>query len=411
MLSPYEYQAFPMLKLSVVRSWPLLASSLITGCFAEVSSSGASGFAPEATVVQHDAGWTPIDVPMDVDAALGLDAAAPALDATVSDSAPVELKDAALADTAAPAKDGAPPVPDASPLADTGPSPSDASNSDALVVVDSGPAECSLVGEFSSEVILDVQWKATTVFGVVPVIAAGSGKIRFLMHMASEDGEHFKLRACRGEVPDFAGSFLIDEVYSAHIPDAVWERPTIPSWDLTWNMECRKPGCAMNIEEAVVTLGAITTPGAPWPGRRGPLSTIISADHDNDGAPGATFLMRDAPERSPMGKTYSHPPVSFALQSRASELYLAFQARVPVKAKLSSCDTITGSISQGAVEARAIGCRAQKPMGGPDADCTSEQIDFVDDNLPNWTVMGGGSLRAKRMAPGADCAAIRAAWK
>jgi hypothetical protein len=418
---------------------------MVAGCFVEAGSAGVSvdSEAFDATVTAPEAGIELIEPPSEVpaeasvelqeltardaalqDSTLGLPDAGN--DGSAPDAALVAAPDGAIgvAPDAAAMLDATPGAPDAavtdasvsdsgaldSGVSDTGIADSGLADSGDSSSVDSGPAECSLAGTYSAEVVLDVKWRAETIFGLIPVIAAGSGQIRFLLRMdsdASGDLAHAKLRSCRGELPDFAGSFLTDELYSAHIPDAAWEAPAMPSWDLNWNVACRKPGCSVNLDSVVVTLGA--TPGTAWPGRTGSLSTVVSADHDGDGFPGVSYTMRGPPEKNAAGKAYSHPPVTFSLSTRATELQLAFQLRAQVQGKLTSCDAITAGFTQAAVEARAIGCRTRKNATAPVLACDADQIAFVDDNLPNWTVTGG-SMRIKRVAASASCAAIRAAW-
>ena len=120
--------------------------------------------------------------------------------------------------------------------------------------------------------------------------------------------------------------------------------------------------------------------------------------------------MRGPDERNPSGKAYDEPPVSWTLGSRASKIYAAFQLYGRVNAALTSCDAFSGSISEGRVEARALSCLAHRDGEWVQETCTRNQASFLDDNFPNWVVTGG-TVRARRIAPGTDCAGVRAVWK
>jgi hypothetical protein len=270
-----------------------------------------------------------------------------------------------------------------------------------------------LRGTFSAEVNFDVQWKGTTLSGVIPVLAAGTGRIRVIVRMDSDDmggPASSRLHACMGELPDFAASWLIGEVYSGYIPNSAWDKPAMPQWDLSWSYACRQPGCALSSSPIVVTLGARATAQDVWPGRKGPIEQIVSVDHDDDAMQGITFLTRGPDEFAPNGKAYDPPPVTWTLDARAVKLGLAFQIQASVQAALTTCDSFSGSISNARVEARALTCTARKNQQNAETPCTKSQAEFMDENLPNWTVTGG-TVRARRVSPNADCKAVRAAWE
>jgi hypothetical protein len=351
---------------------------------------------------QADAG-TPLDAsspPTETDAAQGLDAARP-LEAAVVD--PVDAQ---------------PPTDTGSPVMDSS-LPTDATPpSDAPAASDTGPAEdagprCSLAGSFSAEIVFNVQWKGTTLAGVVPVIAAGSGTVRIVARMDSVEAAGrttTQFSACAGIVPDFAASWLIGEVYSVEIPDRIWDQPTIPHWHMGWDYVCKAPSCTLRSQPVVATLGARAATSDVWPGRDGPISQITPVDHDNDMSMGLTLLARGSDRRSPSGKPYDEPPISWTLGSRASKIFTAFQLAGRLDASFADCDSFAGTVAEGRVEARALGCVAHRDGETAQFSCARNQTDFLDENFPHWVVTGG-TVRARRIAPELTCKDIRALWQ
>jgi hypothetical protein len=404
------------------RSNVLLLATTLIGCSLEAPGTGPQ-VDTGGSVMETDQPAQPEDT--------GVDQAAEDASVEPPEQAPDASPDSALSDASAPALDAEPPGLDADQATDA--SVLDAQ--DALVVqdadsghqdaardaeppVDATPgsdagAGCTLDGTFSAEVNFDVQWKGTTLGGVIPVLAAGSGRLRVLVRIdASQSGAQpsWKLSACGAVIPDFGASWLIGEVYSVEIPARSWDQPTNPAWPLHWTFDCRTAGCGIHSAPFLATLGARYQTPADWPGASGPLSQIVAVDHDNDMLPGITLRARGPREQNPAGKAYDLPPVSWNLGARATTIFTALQIATRMEATLESCDAFKGTLQEGRVEARALGCTARKDGEVREEPCTASQGGFVDQNFPNWVVTGG-TLRAKRVAPESKCAAIRAVWQ
>jgi hypothetical protein len=344
------------------------------------------------------------------DALLGDVQVAPVSEAG-SDDAQVDPTDAALERDGAFDRDGALAV-DAAGQGGAGDGGSP--GSDAMVGGSDGgsePKQCDLTGTFAVLVDYDVNWRGTTLAGVIPLLRAGRGTVRvWSLHEMRDGGTSSRLNGCGTIWPEFAsGSPRVGtELYSAYIPSSTWERGPMPKWDLTWQPTCLSSGCAIMSSSLITTIGARLTGNSLWPGPDGSLSNLLVADHDSDGAPGVTVVPRGAPERSAMGTPYIEPPLSWTSSSRATRLYMALQIAFQLDGELESCDAMSGVVNQGRVENRIIGCQARSTSSQAENTCSPEQARFADENLPEWTV-NAARWRARRISTGASCAEVRAA--
>jgi hypothetical protein len=173
---------------------------------------------------------------------------------------------------------------------------------------------------------------------------------------------------------------------------------------------CPAAGCALSTEPVVATFGARTAPDDVWPGRSGPLRQITPVDPDADGRPAVLFVSRGEDERNAMGMPYVNIPITWTLGARAQTADIAFRITGVFNGKIDSCDSFTGVVSSGTVEARALGCRALRDNSNTPFDCSAEQSAFLDENLPAWQVRGG-TFRVHRIAQEASCAAVRDALR
>jgi hypothetical protein len=335
--------------------------------------------------------------------------------------------DAAAADAAAmidasvePRDANAPPVADAardaSPLdvdaAEAGPTPADA-GSDAAAPDAAGG--CRLEGSFAVEVLFDVSWNGTTLAGIVPLLKPGTGKIQMIARIDLRGGalrSRASVTSCGARMPDFtAGNWLVgNENYAGYIPDEAWDSPSMPRWELAWDVGCDRPGCSIETDLLDAIIGARSAPGDVWPGRNGPLSAVLPLDHDEDGDPAITLGSRDSNERNPDGVPYRLIPVTWTLLTRSPRAFIPFRVTGEFHGKLDTCDTFSGVVSEGSVEARCVGCMARNEGQSRERECEPQEVLFLDQNLPDWAV-SGGTWRARRVADDANCSAVRAAMR
>lgn len=258
------------------------------------------------------------------------------------------------------------------------------------------PDPCPLSGTYALRLDLDVHWNGTTLFGIVPIVLPGDGRIavQTSIDIADEAGHPVTVRACGAAIPDFGS--VVGEVYGADFPDRVWEKLR-PRWSTHADFACAGVGCAFRAEPVVAQLGIELPPGASWPSPRGTIAAALQRDDDQDGLPGVRIEMRGPAQ----GATYKHPPTSFLLQQRVTEIQLALRFGVTLEGMIASCDIRSGTIDGATMEIRALSCRLE---GGQ--PCSEQDLSFIDDNLPVWTVRSA-SFTAARIPAGSACAAAR----
>jgi hypothetical protein len=272
--------------------------------------------------------------------------------------------------------------------------------------------DCRLEGSFAVEVLFDVDWNGTTLAGIVPLLEAGSGRIRVTARLDLRGGalrSRALVTACGAVMPDFtAGNWLVGtENYAGYIPDETWDKPAMPRWDLGWEVGCTQPGCSFATDLLVAVIGARGAAGDVWPGRKGPISAIMPLDHDADGDPAITLGSRDSDVRNPDGVPYKLIPVTWTLATRSPRAFIPFRMTGEFHGKLDSCDALSGVITTGTVEARCVGCVARDEGQTREQPCTDAQATFLDANLPDWRV-SGGTWRARRIPDDASCSSVRA---
>ncbi|MET0287231.1 MAG: hypothetical protein ABW352_22290 [Polyangiales bacterium] len=275
--------------------------------------------------------------------------------------------------------------------------------------VDAGPA-CVVAGNYAALVDFNVEWIPTTLGGVLPVLKGGQGSIRMFATVRLDANGSSVVEPCGTTVPDFEGTPIVGgELYGGDIPVAAWDAPAMPSFPTRWSTVCDRPGCGYLGEETNFVIGArAVTPNAPWPLQGGWIESgqYEATDDDGDGRPGLTMITRGPPKVNPAGRPYAFPPVGLATYGRARKLSLAMQLRVKLSGALQSCDLITGSSSTAEAHVSAVGCTGVYDMTTDELDCAPEVAQFVDTNLPMWTVKGA-TFKMQRLPPGGGCYTAR----
>lgn len=277
-------------------------------------------------------------------------------------------------------------------------------------VPDAGPS-CSVADQFALRIDLQVKWAGTALEGIIPVLAPGTGVLTMFagldLRAPAGPGREAVLAPCGTIIPDFtAGNNMYKgELYSVQVPDASWDSPQMPRWRVGFTSTCDQPGCAFRTDALLALLGARTVPAMP------PTTTASSielADHDGDGLPSVTLLARGPGSVSPAGKPYSYPPL-FAPWIRARKMMLAIGINGQLDGTVSGCGTINGVVNQPVFEQGAVACTGVVEGNPNEQTCTSQFVDFLDDNMPQWTVTAA-SFKAQRIGT-ASCAAVRAALR
>lgn len=263
--------------------------------------------------------------------------------------------------------------------------------------VDDAGVSCDLSGSFALRIDADATWAGTTLFNIVPIIKPGTGTLSVVL-LADMQADHaVTLRACGAEVPDFASS--VNETYGVAFPDEFWEKLAL-RWSVGFASTCADPGCALTFDPLIAQLGIGIPEHASWPTPRDKLDVATLRDEDGDGIPGV--LLRCRGPKDPGPKKYSHPPTSYLLNARVSEIMIALRIGLTLQGKLDSCDRFGGGLPAMSVDTRALACQLDTGTR-----CAPEQLGFVDDDLPVWKI-DNATFTAVRVPTGASCADVRA---
>jgi len=285
-----------------------------------------------------------------------------------------------------------------------------AGDASVLVVDEPKPGSCQLAGTYAVRSDMEVAWKGKSIAGVVPLVHDGNGVVR-IWGTVRLDGNGTKIPSeftlCGAILPELiAGDQLIfgTERYGLFVPDAVWERETMPKWPLDWQSSCAQPGCRLTSDTLTATLGGENFDPQPT----GAPAPLIVIDHDLDGLAALTVVPRQKGEGPAQRIPYMDPPLSWTTQARASKLFAVIQFRAQFNLDLQEgCDTFTGASNQTRVDIRTAGCHAKNTPGAVEAPCSAEQVKFLADNIPPVDVNRAESLKAVRVPDGTTCSAVR----
>jgi hypothetical protein len=280
------------------------------------------------------------------------------------------------------------------------------------------PGTCSTEGTFAFRAEFNVSWGGTSIGQVIPVLESGQDKIVIyataLLTNTEKQKSTIEIVPCGISVPEFvAGNpAFVSEVYSAYIPDSTWEQPTIPHFFAQTEFGCVLPGCSFATARIEPLLGAPLDSSSTsfWNANaRNPNAAIDARDDDADGQPGLTLTMRGPETISSTGKPYSYPPLGALAFARARRIMLTMGVRARFVGTLGTCDDMSGSLMDGEVRTRAVGCTAFRQ--NPDAEVATsvDFVRFLDDNLPQWQFESGTFKAIRLDSP--TCTKVRAAFE
>lgn len=272
---------------------------------------------------------------------------------------------------------------------------------------DGGVPACSLAGNFAMQVEFDLDWDMTRVASL-PTIGAGTGTLSVyaLASVQRKDGQYEAMvRPCGTAIPDFySASSLFPEQYGVYVSDSAWDKPTMPSWRVSWLLACHDPGCPIQTSVLDAWVGAEPRDSSVRIGR-GMRSAVGSIDVDSDLLPGLTVWTKGPETPSPNGGTYERPLVGLGLRGRVSRMMMGIAMRAHFGGQLSSCDEMSGESNDGEVGAVAFGCMSRLGAA-PEAMCDEPLSSVLDQSLPAWRVRSGRYV-TRRIAE-ETCGAVRA---
>lgn len=283
--------------------------------------------------------------------------------------------------------------------ADSNPDPTDDPSADSADSDDpTGSAgTCDFDMTAAIRLSVDVTWAG----GIAVLEGAGAIDIWLLGELDAEGGDvALSGRVCRIALPDFATGLLAgNETYGTTFPDAVWSSPTMPTIDATATISTPDPGASLHLERGAVVLGATMADplNDPWPAD---WHQLAATDHDGDGSPGVTAAAKT-------GVGYAYPRIDILnSEARASEIFLVSRTTMEFDGTVDTCDSALGEATI-TMENHSVGCAT---VAGADTQgqCSDGQTTTLDNNMPQFVVMGG-DFELVRLADGAACDAVFAA--
>jgi hypothetical protein len=276
---------------------------------------------------------------------------------------------------------------------------------------DAASDTCDFSGTWGFVTTIDVSWTGGGFANLV--ISPGSGTIRHWIRSArTVAGTAVAETAtiCGLELPPFHSN--VNETYGISFPDSLFDHGGLANFAIAGTVSSTSRTATYTTSPMAELLG-LTLPNATTAGW--PLTITTETDDDNDSHPGVTANVQSSTGLSLVPLDFG-VIVSPQTVARADQLYLSIRQVTAVTAQFSDCDHASGTVtvpqmvqpgtatSRYALDTHAVGCRVQSTG----LDCSASQVTFVDQNQPVFVPTRTKYL-ATRMAPGADCAAVRAA--
>jgi hypothetical protein len=239
-------------------------------------------------------------------------------------------------------------------------------------------------------------------------------------------------KACGSDIAPEIYSPLYEETYSSWTPNMVYDRLPLSSWtEFPLPKSNALPGSMFTTPRAAIVNGIkLNDPlNDPWPAKFTDIAADKWVDTEDDGEPGISLWpIGGRPARSAMGETLSYLPV--ALEEGSSKIdrrlgcaSVALRTRGALKISVDSCDKLSGTLIDTAVEGRVHSCTVLRKADwtSPDVSCTAadwkaatrctkEQVEFLDEQDQSNMVTATFEMQklANLDGPDPDCDAVRA---
>jgi hypothetical protein len=247
---------------------------------------------------------------------------------------------------------------------------------------------CDLNMDVAIQLTMDVSWPGGL------AVLEGQGQIDAWLLASlttTEGGVQLSGRMCDLALPDFqTGALAGGETYGTQFPSAIWTNPSMPTIDAVVTVSSADPGAVLMLERGAVVLGGMMGDplNDPWPAT---WDGVMAVDHDGDSSPGITAIAK-------AGGNYAYPRIDILnSDARAEALYIVSRTIMAFDGIIETCDTANGGATV-TMENHAVGCRM---VGG--GVCSSGQTDTLDNNMPQFMVLGG-HFELARLPDGATCA-------
>jgi hypothetical protein len=284
-----------------------------------------------------------------------------------------------------------------------------------------GSCMASAPGLYAIKTEMDVWWKdennGNPADGTGYLIDPGRGKLTIFFHTQikdiCEDGSDGVglLRPCGTRLPAFISDVATSAI-QIEFPDALWEAMDIPTYKTGGSTSGFNPGDILTVTATSGLLG-LTLAGDPasavfptWEQTvtfacDGGMGEMCFPDHDNDGKPGVTTVMRTegtfdgAPYNSSTGEPFpfqpapvSSNPLDLLNGTGAKTVYVGLRTRLGGAGAIAA-DCMSG-VGEATAEESAIQSRATACVLNSGEACSDAQIEFVDKNVPNFHILQKG---------------------
>jgi hypothetical protein len=155
-----------------------------------------------------------------------------------------------------------------------------------------------------------------------------------------------------------------------------------------------KTGSMFSMDAGISLIGlTMPDPTALWPA----FANVTAADHDADGKPGVTAIVKEA-------TGYGLPPVGLFSSRVADKVYVVTRTAMTLSGTVDGCpQTYSGTTKVSKFENHIVGCHV-KGSG----DCTNTEAQFLDDNRTIYKV-DSGTFTTKVVSDSLSCDQIRIA--
>lgn len=256
---------------------------------------------------------------------------------------------------------------------------------------------CDLNGVFALKLTASGSWPENA------AMEAGSGSFQFWLRVSAVHGGDsltVDVRECGRTVPPEQNK-LVSETMHALFTNSLFDNAALPSASATVTLGSSSPGASISWPLTVTQMGvSLASPATfSWPADAANLPGGNLVDMDADGKPGVTTDYANGG-----GFIYPRTSSSPFSTTRADQAYLAARLGFTLGGSLTSCTAASGTATVPLFDRGVLGCN----RAGSTQDCNSSERDILDTHKPAWT-LGAASYVMAAVAPGADCAAVRAA--
>jgi hypothetical protein len=305
---------------------------------------------------------------------------------------------------------------------------------------------CAPNGSYGFRFNIDAVWQGRAE-GLAALTDDGRGQLQLfiLLNVGDPDPATGSVavngRICGFTPPPFYSTTLC-EAYQPIFPDRIWDARNVPTIDQDAQYECGPDGCVLSLSSYTYLLGFdMDNRDAAWPDAGSTLRCAAGSgaacfpDDDGDGLPGIQIELQTsgtapAPSTggcSSGGYDYRAAPLSASAAAifngvrRTDRQLIGTRLRVGGSVRLDNdCTTASGSALAEYANSRAVGCFVEPgsrdllgTAAGQNERCTQAQTLFLDQSLPEYTVLSAGqrppaTTRVDRSAsPGPTVSVVR----